>query len=202
MDKKVFLHFQTVDPTLASLIKKFPIEDVTSRNPRYYFVSLCREIIGQQLSGRVADVLCDRFMKLFPKLKVTPHEVSVLSEETLRNTGMSWSKARFIKDLAQKVMIREVKLDHLHTMSDEDVVQELMKVKGIGPWTAEMFLMFSLGREDIFSHGDLGLRRAIQKLYHFKKEPTRKQIEKISRKWSPYRTYACRILWNSLEIKT
>jgi len=80
-------------------------------------------------------------------------------------------------------------------------IKELTKVKGIGPWTAEMFLMFTLGREDIFSHGDLGLKNAIKKLYKFKKEPTRKQIEKIVEIWKPYRTYASRILWKSLEIK-
>ncbi|OGK25649.1 hypothetical protein A3C28_00570 [Candidatus Roizmanbacteria bacterium RIFCSPHIGHO2_02_FULL_39_9] len=80
------------------------------------------------------------------------------------------------------------------------VLQEVMKVKGIGPWTAEMFLMFTLQREDVFSHGDLGLRKAIKKLYRFKKDPTKKQIEKIVERWTPYKTYASRILWKSLEI--
>jgi len=199
MDKKILLHFQSVDPILASLIEK--VGPLTISKSTDYFFHLCREIIGQQLSGKVADVIFARFEKLFSHKKITPQTVLKYSEETLRSTGMSWSKTRFIRDLAQTVVNKDINLEQLAQRNNEEVIKELTKVKGIGPWTAEMFLMFTLGREDIFSHGDLGLRRAIQKLYHFKKEPTRKQIEKISRKWSPYRTYACRILWNSLDQK-
>mgnify|MGYP001607753301 CR=1 FL=1 len=199
MNKVVLKHFQNVDPVLFSIAQTIILEKHAIRSPNRYFVSLCSEIIGQQLSGRVADVLFDRFEKLFPKKMVTPKRVLLVSEETLRGRGMSWSKARFIRDLAQHVLTKSVRLDQLAQLPDQDVIKELTRVKGIGPWTAEMFLMFTLGREDVFSYGDLGLRKAIKKLYGFKKDPTVKQMEKIANKWKPYRTYAARVLWKSLD---
>lgn len=199
MKKNALSHFRVVDPLLYSVVQTITLEENKTRSPNRYFVSLCSEIIGQQLSGKVADVLFDRFEKLFPKRKVTPQRVLAISEATLRGTGMSWSKARFIRDLAQKVLNKSVPLAQLAQLSDAEVIHELTRVKGIGPWTAEMFLMFTLGREDVFSYGDLGLRKAIKKLYGFKKDPTVKQMEKIANKWKPYRTYAARILWKSLE---
>ena len=172
---------------------------LTKKKTHEYFGNLCQEIIGQQLSGRVADVLFDRFEKLFPKRTVTPKRALALSEEILRSTGMSWSKARFIRDLAQKILDKTLPLHQLAQLTDEEVIKELTKVNGVGPWTAEMFLMFTLGREDVFSYGDLGLRKAMKKLYGFKNNPTEKQMEKIVKKWQPYRTYAARVLWKSLE---
>lgn len=197
--KKILVHFQSVDPALYSLSQSIILDNHSPRHPRQYFASLCREIIGQQLSGRVADVLFERFEKLFPRRKVMPKGVVGLSEEILRSTGMSWSKTRFIRDLAQKVLAKLVQLDTLDQLPDDAVIRELTRVKGIGPWTAEMFLMFTLGREDVFSYGDLGLKKAIKKLYGFKKDPTIKQMERIANKWKPYRTFAARILWKSLE---
>lgn len=200
MNKKITVHFQTVDPILYSFLEKHPsLTTITNEKSPDYFKNLCREIIGQQLSGKVADVLFDRFEKLFSNKLVTPKRVFPLSEKILRGTGMSWSKTRFIRDLADKVLRKQLHLEKLNELTDQDVIRELTRVKGIGPWTAEMFLMFTLGREDVFSYGDLGLRRAIQKLYSFKKEPSMKQMEKIVNRWKPYRTYAARILWKSLE---
>ncbi|MBI5621007.1 DNA-3-methyladenine glycosylase 2 family protein [Candidatus Gottesmanbacteria bacterium] len=200
MIKNALAHFRTVDPVLFSVAQTIILEEHAIRSPKHYFASLCSEIIGQQLSGRVADVLFDRFKKLFPKRTVTPKRVLALSEETLRGTGMSWSKARFMRDLAHHVVTHSVSLDSLDSLPDAEVIAELTRVKGIGPWTAEMFLMFTLGREDVFSYGDLGLKKAIKKLYGFKKDPTAMQMEKIVNKWKPYRTYAARILWKSLEL--
>lgn len=200
MQDKALAHFQSVDPALFSLSQKISIQYVPPRKPGEYFVSLCREIIGQQLSGKVADVIFVRFEKLFSGITVTPQAVLKLPEDTLRATGMSWSKVRFIRDLAQKVISKSVLLDALAQLPDDEVICELTKVKGIGPWTAEMFLMFTLGREDVFSFGDLGLTKAIQKLHNMKKKPTRTQLEKITKKWSPYRTHAALILWKSLEL--
>lgn len=199
MNKKFITHFQSVDPILYSLFKKFPSLEIQSELPKNYFRKLCGEIIGQQLSGRVADVIYARFEKLFPRKRVMPTGVLKLSEEKLRATGMSWSKTRFIRDLAQKVLAKLVQLDKLDQLPDDAVIRELTRVKGIGPWTAEMFLMFTLSREDVFSYGDLGLRKAIKKLYGFKKDPTVKQMERIVNKWKPYRTFAARILWKSLD---
>ncbi len=166
--------------------------------PKDYFAKLCGEIINQQLSDKASATIYKRFENLFPEKIITPEYVLKLSHEKIRGTGTSNAKVAFIKSLAEKVVKKELKFELLDSMTDREVVKELTKIKGIGPWTAEMFIMFSLGRQDVFSHGDLGLRKAIKKLYGFKAEPTRKEIEKITNKWSPYRTYACAILWQSL----
>ena len=194
---KVRNHFKNVDPLLFSLTPSS--NDISVQHSSNYFLSLCREIITQQLAGGAARAILGRFKKLFLQGKVTPEIVLSFSDETIRGTGASWAKVRYIKDLAKCVTTKTIHLDKLHGLSDKEVLQELIKVKGIGPWTAEMFLMFSLGREDVFSYGDLGLRHAMQKLYKFKKEPTIKQMEKITSKWSPYRTYGALLLWRSLD---
>lgn len=198
MRQKAFAHFRAVDPKLASIIQE--IVPLKRTKPDQYFADLVEAIICQQLSDKAGATIFARFTKLFPKGQIIPQAVHKLSAAAFRKVGTSWSKANYIKDLAQQVVSGEVKLDKLHELDDESVVRELVKIKGIGHWTAEMFLMFSLAREDVFSFGDLGLRRAMQRLYGFKKEPTPKQMENISKKWFPYRTYAARILWRSLEL--
>lgn len=160
-----------------------------------FFADLCEAIINQQLSDKAAATIFKKFKKLFPKETITAGKLAEIPDKNIRDVGTSWKKIEFMKNLAAKVIGKELLLDKLIDLNDESVIQELTKLHGIGRWTAEMFLMFSLGREDVFSAGDLGLRRAIQKLYKFKKEPTIKQIEKLSKKWSPYRTYAALILW-------
>lgn len=194
-------HFQQVDSILYAVLEKIgTLEILTLRHTDDYLVALCDEIISQQLSIKVADVIFERFRKLFPGNKITARKILSLTDEQLRATGISYAKIRYIKDLADKVVKKELNFEQLHTMSNEGVIIELTKVKGIGNWTAEMFLMFTLGREDIFSHGDLGLKNAIKKLYKLE-NPTKEEIERITEKWSPYKTYACRILWKSLEFK-
>ncbi|MBI3955256.1 DNA-3-methyladenine glycosylase 2 family protein, partial [Candidatus Gottesmanbacteria bacterium] len=165
------------------------------------FSDLCETIINQQLSGKAGETIFRRFKKLFSKDLINPEELCKLSAEKIRKVGTSNSKVKYLKDLAEKIHRKEIDLENLAEKDDLTIKNSLMKIKGIGPWTAEMFLMFSLARQDIFSLGDLGLRKAIQKLYAFKKKPTDKQIEKLSKKWIPYRTYAARILWRSMELK-
>ena len=155
----------------------------------------------QQLASGAARAIFGRFEKLFEQEEVTPEIVLSFFDQEIRDTGASWAKVKYIKDLAKCVATKTIDLKKLHELSDKEVIQELIKVKGIGPWTAEMFLMFSLGREDVFSYGDLGLRHAMQKLYAFKKEPTIEQMEKITSTWSPYRTYGALLLWRSLDGK-
>src|SRR5258708_7157987 len=199
MDSKVRRHFKKVDPVYFEVISKYDdLEIGTSLAPKEYFVALCREILGQQLSGKVADVIYNRFKLLFPKQQITAKSLLKLSHEQLRATGMSNSKVKFLQDLAQKVESKELSLADLASLDDEGVIKELTKVKGIGPWTAEMFLIFALGREDVFSFGDLGLNNALKKIYDIK-TGTKEEIELIVAKWSPYRSYACRILWKSLD---
>ncbi len=195
ISKQITKHFRKVDPILYNLMQKVgPIEVIKPRSPNAYLRSLCREIIGQQLSGKVAQVIFGRFVKLFPGKNITPEYLLKMPDAKIRKVGMSWSKVEFVKDLAKSVVEGKINLKKLKTLDNEQVINELLKVKGIGPWTAQMFLMFTLGREDVFSKGDLGLRKAITNAYG-----QRKDIESITQKWSPYRTHACRILWKSLE---
>lgn len=192
-------HFKTVDTILFSALEKTGnLEVIQLRNTSDYFVALCDEIVSQQLSIKVADVIFKRFKALFSNEKITVAQVLSLRHEQMRAVGVSNAKAKYIKDLATKVHTKEVLLEKLPELDNEAVIEELTKIKGIGRWTAEMFLMFTLGREDIFSHGDLGLKNAIKKLYKLE-NPTKDEIEAITLKWSPYRTYACRVLWNSLD---
>ncbi len=168
------------------------------KSSHLFFRKLCREIIAQQLAGSAAQAITKRFNNLLQN-RVTPSRVLSFKDKHFRNVGLSWAKARYILDLADKVKTREVELSNLHKLEDSLVVEELVKVKGIGPWTAEMFLIFTLGREDVFSFGDLGLNKGLQKLYGFKSKPTQNQIKKIIKSWSPYKSYASLALWSSLN---
>lgn len=196
MNKNILNHFKKHDPILYKAAFQFKTEftTVTSDN---YFASLCESIVSQQLSVKVSDVIFNRFKSLLHG-NITPEEVLKHSVEDLRKLGISNPKARYILDLSQKVANREIHLELLNDMTEQEVIDELVKVKGIGKWTAEMFLMFTLGRDDIFSTGDLGLKRAIEKLYSIE-NPSIEVLIEMSNKWSPYRTFACRVLWNSLD---
>jgi DNA-3-methyladenine glycosylase II len=202
MHARIRTHFQNNDPILfaaLSTLDSFSYE-LVPRKTEEYFEALADAIISQQLSTKAGATIFNRFKDLYPNGRITPEYTLKISDEQVRGVGASWSKVRFIKDLARKVADKDIDLSLLPKMSETEVITTLTRIKGIGPWTAEMFLMFSLGREDVFSYGDLGLKRAIQKLYKFKKEPTQKQMEKIVNRWSPYRTYACRILWRTLDM--
>ena len=193
---KVKKHFKAVDPILYSTIREeFSLTLVD--DPKNYFQNLCRSIIHQQLSTKVGEVIFQRFNNLFNKT-LTPEKVLKAPDEKIRTIGISYTKIKYIKDLAQKIIDKQIVLADLPNLKDMEVIEILTQVKGIGVWTSEMFLMSSLGREDIFSHGDFGLKRAIEKLYKLE-NPSMEIVEEISLKWSPYRTYASRILWNSLK---
>lgn len=191
-EQEILAHFEKVDSIMFAAAKKAGVRKMDPPQPKDYFSHLCREIVGQQLSGKVAKVIFARLQELVGE--VTAKHILQASDEDLRGVGMAWSKVRSIKDLAQKVVSKELVLDQLNTLDNEQITSELIKVKGIGPWTAEMFLMFTLGKEDIFAPGDLGLKKGIAKLYNIEK-PTNEQMDEISSKWSPYRTYASLILW-------
>lgn len=198
-------HLASVDPVLGAVIAKIKLPVRKARVN--YFKALVESIVSQQLSVKASDTIFARFVNLliksgdiktarsFPK----PEQVLKMSEAKLRSVGLSGSKVNYIKDLAKKVSQKEVLLYKFKSMTDEEIIEHLVQVKGIGRWTGEMFLIFSLERPDVFSHGDLGLRNAIQKLYGPKKALTQKQIERIVKKWSPHRTLASRYLWRSLD---
>ena len=138
---------------------------------------------------------------MFKTPKISAHQILSLKDETLRGVGVSWSKVSYIKAIATAIETKAVNFETFEGLPDEEIIKELTKIKGVGKWTAEMFLMFSLGREDIFSYGDLGLRRGIMKVYGVKKDPTVKQIQKLEKKWMPYRTYAARMLWRIADLR-
>lgn len=187
------------DPILAQVIRR--VREPVWKLETDYFRSLVEAIISQQLSGKAADTIIGRFEKLFKKLPFTPKDILKLDKEQIRGVGISYGKVSYIQDVAEKALDQTLNFEKLLTLPDEDVIKHLIQVKGIGRWTAEMFLMFSLGREDVFSYGDQGIKNAMQKLYKLKKPPTPKQAEKISAKWKPYRSWACRYLWRSLELE-
>jgi len=199
MSAKARKHLQNVDSKLYIYVQRIILPDFKKRQDS--FTELCDTIISQQLSGKAAATIFERFRGLFSANKITIDGLLKLSDENIRACGTSWAKVRSLKDLAQKVKDRVVLLESLDSMSDDEVKSHLVQIKGIGPWSAEMFLMFALGREDIFSFGDLALKKGIMKVYNLKREPSTKQIEKIVSKWSPYRTYASRVLWKSLEME-
>jgi DNA-3-methyladenine glycosylase II len=191
-------HFYKVDPVLHKVALQVGPLFLTSSNN--YFESLSSAIIGQQLSDKVGTVIFERFKNLFPQQNISPELVLQMEGALIKSVGTSNSKVRSLKDLALHVTDGRINLQKLPELSDQEVVATLTQVKGIGPWTAEMFLMFSLGREDIFSAGDLGLLRGIQKLYGIEKELNREELTEFSQKWSPFRTYAARVLWKSLDL--
>lgn len=198
VDRKIINHFKKVDPVLFKAFANFGILVVEPIDSKGYFKRLCREIINQQLSDKVGDIIYLRFEALFSGDDVNPKKVFKFTEEDLRSTGMSYSKVRFIRGLAKEILDGNLILDNLEAQDNDYITSNLTKVKGIGKWTAEMFLIFCLGREDIFSFGDLGLKKAIINLYNLK-NPKREDLEIIVNKWSPYKSYACRILWKTLD---
>lgn len=189
-------HFKKVDPKLYKLSLAIDLVEVV--RPNSLFERLTRTIVGQQLSGKVARVIFARFVDLFPNGKISPEAILKLSDAKIRAVGMSNNKVAFIKDLAAKVKSGEVDLERIDQFSDAEIIEHLSKVHGIGPWTAEMFLIFALGRPDVFSLGDLGLLRGVEKLYGVK-NPSKKKLAELSAVWSPYRSFASRLLWKSLD---
>lgn len=197
MDKSIINHFLKNDPTLHVLIEK--CGEIKLSKKQELFLELCDHIISQQLSIKASAAILNRFIELFPNKKLDPKTLLKLKDQQIRDIGISWSKIKYLKDLAQKIVDKEIDLESLDKLEDEEIIQELIKVKGIGRWTAEMFLMSSLGRTDVFSYGDLGIRKAIQRIYKLDHEPTQEEAEQISKNWKPYRSYGCKILWRSLD---
>lgn len=184
------------DRKLAKIIDKVGKYNLPiTKNP---YESLVEAIITQQLSGKAANSISGRFRKIygrFPK----PADVLKTSDAKLRKAGLSYMKISYIKDLSNKVESKEIRLSLMKNLTDEEVITQLTEVRGIGRWTAEMFLIFSLGRQDVLPVGDLGLKKGIQRLYSLEELPGKEQMEKIAEKWRPYRSVATWYLWRSLN---
>lgn len=193
--RKALAHLRR-DPVMRGLIQTHPIPSWERKSN--LFGALLYEIIGQQLSGRIARIIFGRVLNLFQGQVPQPEQLIKIPDHKLRRAGCSWAKAKYLKALAKAVENGSLDLKNLRNFDDEEVRQQLTQVKGIGPWTAEMFLIFTLHRPDIFSVGDLGLCTAVSRLYKVRRNNLKK-IEEIAQTWKPYRSFASRYLWLSLN---
>ncbi len=183
------------NPNLRHLFQKK--DEVIVNIDDDYFVSLVGTIVAQQLSGKVVQVIYARLMNLFDR-DINAHKILAKSEEDLRSVGLSFQKIKYLKSLSQCYLDKIIDFTHIKEMTNEEVIEMLIKIKGIGVWSAQMFLMFSLGREDVFSVLDLGLRNATKKIYN-QPELTNEEILVISENWKPYRSIVSHYLWHAWD---
>ncbi len=188
-------HLQAADPALARLIAAHG--PCTLHPHSDYFMTLIRSIISQQISTKAAATIGARFFALLPE--VTPAAVLALDEAAMRGAGLSAAKARYVRDLAAKVESGVVDLARIDRQPDEEVIRELVQVAGIGRWTAEMFLIFSLGRLDVLPVDDLGFRTAAQRVYSLPALPDKVALQTLAVPWHPYASIATWYLWRSLS---
>lgn len=190
-------HLSLADRRLARVIESVGKYDIKLR--REPFRSLVEAIIYQQLAGRAADTIYARFLKIYGGKFPAPERILATDAGMLRAAGLSGRKIEYIMDLSSRVAAGKLQLGLLRSMDDEQVVEQLVEVKGIGRWTAEMFLIFCLGRQDVLPAGDLGLRKAMQKVYSLAELPEPEEMQKIAQGWKPYSSVATWYLWRSLE---
>lgn len=202
-EKSIRDHFLKVDPVIAQALEDVDLTD-WYRQPiaqDQYFHKLVDQIISQQLNTKVADIISQRLLDLIEQPHFTPESLVILTDEQMRSVGLSKSKSLYIKNLAQLTIDKNIRFEIFETADEERIIEELIKVKGIGRWTAEMFLMFALAKPDVFSYGDYGLKSGMKKLYNLPNHPTIEEATKITEKWKPYRSFGSFALWQSLEKK-
>ena len=188
------------DPVLAAIIKRHGRCALGEVRDRFdHFSMLVRAIVFQQLSTKAATTIHNRLLESVPGGKPDPSLLAALTDEQFRTAGISRQKALYLRDLCEKVGSGAVPLQHVDGMSDEDVITALTQVKGIGRWTAEMFLIFRLQRPDVLPVNDLGIINAIQRAYRLRKKPTPARMLKLGEAWRPYRSIASWYLWRSLD---
>jgi DNA-3-methyladenine glycosylase II len=195
--RKAILHLKKADPVMRAIIERVGAYKIQHREPS--FETLVRSIVYQQLSGKVASVILGRLVALLPGGKVTPDGILKLTPARMRRAGLSKQKTTYIRDLARKTNKGHVKFETLAELADQEVIEHLTQVKGIGVWTAHMFLIFALRRPDILASGDLGVRIAIRKAYQLAELPLPKQVEELALAWRPYSSVAVWYLWRSLD---
>lgn len=193
------LHLQKSDPVLKGIIKRVgPFQCKVNRDR---FQSLVHSILSQQISVAAAKTIKSRLNQAIKPAKLTPDSLLQFTTDDLRHIGISRQKAGYLFDLAEKVDSEQLKLSSLARKDDQTVIHELTQVKGIGVWTAQMFLMFSLARLDVFPVDDLGIRNAIQKAYRTDQDLNRQELLEMSQSWRPYATVASWYLWRSLDLQ-
>jgi len=200
--RKAIAHLKKVDPVMARLIDAIGTCKLTLRDQGSHFDAIARSIVFQQLSGKAASTIHGRLEGLYGGRSPLPAELTVTSDEHLRGVGLSRGKSAYLKDLAARVVSGELPVETLHELSDDEVISALTRVKGIGRWTAQMFLMFRLGRPDVLPDLDLGIQKGIQRAYRLRKLPSPDRVKKIGAKWAPYRTIASWYLWRLLDVPT
>ncbi len=188
------------DPVIGALIRQHGACGLADAQHEDAFVALVHAIVSQQLSTKAAATIAGRFDALFDGLP-TPAAVATVGDEQLRAVGLSSQKVRYIRDLCARISDGSLPVESLNDLTDEDVIQSLTRVKGIGRWTAEMFLMFRLHRPDVLPVDDLGILKAVQRAYGLRKMPRPERLTKIGEPWRPYRSVACWYLWASLGNK-
>lgn len=197
---KAVNHLKRVDPVMADVIAQVGRCTLTPRTEWTHFDALVRSIVYQQLSGKAASTIHGRVLDLIGDGTAAPARIVATAHEDLRSAGLSNAKARYVRNLAEHVLDGSLPVESLHELSDEEIIAALVQVKGIGRWSAQMFLMFRLGRPDILPELDLGVQKGIQKAYRLRKLPTPKQVLARGAKWAPYRTVAAWYMWRILEV--
>jgi DNA-3-methyladenine glycosylase II len=200
--RKAIAALREADPVMARLIGEHATlvrRDLKQERAGDAYGALLRSIVGQQLSTRAASTIYGRLIDIFGGHAPTPKQLLAADPEEIRSAGLSRPKVAYLRDLAQHVEDGTLELDRLPELPDDEVTAQLTAIKGLGPWTADMFLMFHLRRPDILPVGDLGIRRAVQVEYRMRKLPDAKRLEKVAHPWRPYRTLACLFLWSSLD---
>jgi DNA-3-methyladenine glycosylase II len=194
------------DPTMEELIERVGKIDLEKRlerrgeeRPADAYGALLRAIVGQQLSTKAARTIYLRVLDIFDGTTPSPEQLLEASEEDLRGAGLSGRKVEYVRDLARHVLSGELELERLDDLGDEEAIEEIVAVRGLGQWTAEMFLLFHLRRPDVLSGGDLGIRKAIQIEYGLEEMPSPTEVERLGERWSPYRSLASLYLWESLH---
>ena len=197
-------HLSNCDPILAAAIERvsqhFGALGASERDGESHFVALCGIVAGQQLSTHVARAIRGRLAAHFGA-DFSPETVAATDHETLRGLGLSGAKARTLHALAAHILDGHLQIARLETLSDEEIAREIVAVKGLGPWSADMFLMFHLHRPDILPVGDLGIREAARRIYDLDARPDAAKLTEIAEVWRPHRTLACRYLWRWLDVK-
>jgi DNA-3-methyladenine glycosylase II len=197
--RKAINHLKKCDPVLRGIIERVGPFRMQYGVPQ--FPSVAEAIVYQQLNGKAAETIFKRFAALAGD-PLTPEGILKLSDAQMRNVGLSKQKSAYLKDLAEKTAAGVLDFSSLAELPDEEVIKQLTQVKGIGVWTAHMFLMFSLRRPNVLPTGDYGVQMAVKRHYRKRKLPKPKDMEKIARAWEPYRSIACWYMWRSLDIKT
>ena len=200
--RKAVAHLKKVDPVLGRVIDQVGRYRGWPDSQGSHFDAIARSIVFQQLSGKAAGTIHGRFQGLYGGRTPLPAELVDTSDEKLREIGLSRQKSAYLKDLAARVVAGDLPVDTLHELTDDEIITALTRVKGIGRWTAQMFLMFRLGRPDVLPDLDLGIQKGIQRAYRLRKLPPPERVKKIGAKWAPYRTIASWYLWRLLDTPT